>query len=114
MVSVVDLAPVQHEAAGPGELGGAAVDVVLEVANGTASPLGLEAVTVTLAAGPDGAPAAEASSASRPFGGTLPPAGAARSTYRFLVAPEDRAEAALSVHLGTGPRWIVFTGSLPG
>lgn len=103
----------EAEAELPGEVAGPAVRVTVEMTNGSDQPVALDNVGVILTtAGGDPMflithPDAVA------FSGAVEPGASATGTYLFTIAPEDRADARLTVKHSADSPTAIFTGSLP-
>ncbi len=101
------------EASMPGETSGPAVQVTVEVVNGTGGPIDLSSVTVDLL-DPTGASYTQVTTeAATPFAGQLDAGGTTTGSYLFRIAPEERADVRLTVKYSSDTPIAVFTGSVP-
>ncbi len=96
----------------PGEVAGPAVAVTVEVSNGSAQPIGLDSVTVTLTDS-DGNPGSPLSTdPAKPLAGVLAPGTQQSGSYVFSVPNDTRDPLAVSVSYSTGTPTVLFKGSI--
>ncbi|HEY8524543.1 MAG TPA: DUF4352 domain-containing protein [Acidimicrobiales bacterium] len=106
--------PVEAEARLPGEVGGPAVAVTVEVANRSNDPVDLDLTTVDLATG-DGVSAPPVFDPERePLQGDLEPGDTRAATYVFTVAADQRSDISVRVRYAPDRPTVVFSGSVPG
>jgi hypothetical protein len=104
---------VEAEANLPGEIGGLAVAVTVEVANGSRRPVDLDHVTVDLVTSEGVSASPVLDPDLEPLTGALE-AGRTRSgTYTFSLAADERADVSVLVRYSADSPTVVFTGSLP-
>jgi hypothetical protein len=112
-VTLSRIRSVEAEANLPGEVGGPAVAVTVEVANGSQERIDLDRVTVDLAtsAGASASPVLDPD--LEPLAGALD-AGRTRSgTYVFTLADDERTDVSVRVRYSADTPTVVFTGSVP-
>lgn len=112
-VTLSRIRSVEAEANLPGEVGGPAVAVTVEVANGSRERIDLDRVTVDLAtsAGASASPVLDPD--LEPLAGALD-AGRTRSgTYVFTLADDERTDVSVRVRYSADTPTVVFTGSVP-
>lgn len=104
---------VEAEATLPGEVGGPAVAVTVEVANGSDDAVELGSVTVDLVTG-DGASAPPVLDPDRePLAGDLDAGDTRSGTYVFTLAPDQRGDVSVRVRPSADTPTLVFTGAVP-
>ncbi|QCB94433.1 hypothetical protein [Cellulomonas shaoxiangyii] len=105
---------VTGEAVQPGEVGGPALRVTVEVVNGTPAALDLRGAVVNLYHGPQATPAV---ALTQPGGSPLPagvePGATATGTFVFAVPPADRDDVRVELDARAVGPVLVFTGSAP-
>lgn len=105
---------VEGVAEGPGEVGGPSLEVVVELTNGTAAALPLNATVVELYGGPDEVPGLLlAGSEEGFFSGELAPGASAVGTYVFRIAPELRDVVRVTVSYSPAAPTVLFEGAAP-
>lgn len=110
---ITDAQATQAKAELPGELGGPALQVTVEITNSADGVIDLDNVAVVLT-NPSGIPVPLISSRQvHGFAGQLAASGSASGTYVFTLDPADRAGARLSVKYSADTPTVVFTGSFP-
>ncbi len=112
---VVTVESVQGEAIQPGEVGGPALRVTVEISNETADVLDLRSAVVNLYYGSDATPAAPLGApGSEPFPLSAD-AGASVSTRLVFAVPDDEARDRIRVEvdLARGGTVLVFEGAAP-
>lgn len=110
--SIEAIEAIEGAGTGPGNIGGPALRVGVRIVNGTAAPIALDAVAVTLTTGSELAPASSLDDPSAvPFGGALAPGRSAVGTYVFTVPEGARERVTVSVGYQPGAPYLVFTGS---
>jgi hypothetical protein len=106
------LEAVEGTATGPGNIAGPAMRVTVRLDNGTAEPVSLDGAVVTMAHGPEQAPASPLDDPSAaPFTGVLDPGGSAVGVYVFAMAEDARQAVTVSVGYRPGAPYLVFTGA---
>jgi hypothetical protein len=104
---------VEAEANLPGEVGGPAVAVTVEVANGSRDRIDLGRVTVDLATREGASASPVVDPDQEPLAGALD-AGRTRSgTYVFTLADDERADVSVLVRYSADTPTVVFTGNVP-
>lgn len=112
-VSLADVDSIQGAATGPGDVAGPALRVTVRMANGTADPLDLLGVAVSMTYGSQSTPASPLGDPSvRVFTGTLEPGGSAEGIYVFRVPTGDRDAVTVSVGYQPGAPYAVFAGAV--
>ncbi|MDF8266478.1 hypothetical protein [Luteipulveratus flavus] len=96
-VEVTGHASVKATARVPGEVSGDAVRVTLRIANGSAGPLDLDAVTVDLRDARGASASALSTAPTQPFRGRLAVGGRASGTYVFVIPTASRKGSTLVV-----------------
>lgn len=110
---LVDLAAIQAEGQGVGEISGPAIRVTVGLLNGTSQPLSLDAVTVTLYFGSELTPAPSISDPGTvPFRGSLAPGESAQGVYTFSIAEDDRDNISITVSHSPTSSIVVFNGAV--
>lgn len=112
-VTLAHIEAVDGQAVAPGEIGGPAVRVAVDIQNTGASPLDLEYIVVNAYTGKDRTPAgAIMQPGGKPFGGSLKPGDSAAGVYLFTVAEADREDVTITVDYGLEDPVVVFRGDL--
>lgn len=112
-VRIASIQPVQADAKLPGETSGPAVQVVVEIANGSGRSVDLGNVGVVLT-GAGGSPTARVTSPDvHPFSGQVAAGGTATGAYTFTIPVADRDDSRLTVKYSEAAPTAAFTGSLP-
>lgn len=110
---ITDIAAIDAEVTGPGNISGPALRVSVQLTNGSATAIPLDSVTVTMTYGQDAAPASPLDDPSViVFGGSLAPGASADAVYVFSVPTDSRNVVSVQVSHGVGAPYMVFTGSL--
>ena len=111
--TVSAIEPVTAEASLPGEVGGPGVAITVEITNGSAGAVDLDAVTVDLT----DASGASATPITPPepeeLSGSVAPGESAQGRYVFSLPTDDRAGATLRVSYSADAPSVLFTGDLP-
>jgi hypothetical protein len=111
---VVSLEAIDGSGTGAGNIAGPALRVTVRLTGGTADPVALDLVGVTLTHGADQTPASPLDDPSAdPFGGSLEPGATAEGTYVFSVPEGDRDLVTLSVGYRADAASLVFSGAAP-
>lgn len=98
----------------PGEVGGPAVRVTVEVVNGTDEALDLSGVVVNAYYGPDQVPAGPIGQpGGDPFTGTLAPGATATGVYLFSIPEDQRDQVRFEVDLTPESTVVIFEGAAP-
>lgn len=104
---------VEGEAVIPGEVGGPALRVTLDVTNATGEPFSTPAVVVNLYTGEGLSPAGPVlNPGGSPFPEKIPPGGSARGVYLFTVPSQERKNVTVEVDLAVGTPIVVFQGTV--
>ena len=104
---------VDGEAVIPGEAGGPALRITLEVTNATDEPFLAPAVVVNLYTGANLSPAGPVlNPGGTPFPEVIPPGSSARGIYLFTVASKERENVTIEVDLAVGTPVVVFQGDV--
>lgn len=110
---LVTIESVQGEAVIPGEVGGPAIRVTLEVVNDTGQTLETPAVVVNLYVGEDLAPAGPIlNPGGKPFPSSVPAGATASGVYLFTVPEDRRGDITVEVDLAVGTPIVVFKGAV--
>lgn len=110
---VAQVEDVVGEAVLPGEVGGPAVRVHVEVVNGTTAPLDLSVALLNAYTGPDLAPATELSAPGPvPFPASVAPGGTAKAAFVLRMDPAERSQVRLELDLGGAAAVALFDGAL--
>jgi hypothetical protein len=112
-VSLRRASPVTHEASGPGEVSGPAVDLELVMMNGSRLPVDLDAVTVTMTHGPEERPAIPVTSSGEPFRGALGLGESASGRYRFLLPPDEWDDVRILINYSAEEPTAILVGPIP-
>ena len=106
---LVEVTPVTAEGTQVGEVGGPALQVDLEIVNGSDAPFSLDGVTVNAYYGADRTPAPPYfEPADAKFSGTLDPGKAADGRYVFRVPEAEQASTVITVSRGAGSPLVVL------
>lgn len=108
------ISPLEATATLPGEIGGPALAITVDIANGRAEPIGLDAVTVSLIDGAGNAASEISGEPASPLAGALQPGQQASGVYVFTVPTADQANLSLTVNYSAGAPTVLFTGSVSG
>lgn len=112
--SLSGIEAVTGEAMTPGEIGGPALRITVEIANGTSQDLDLGSAVVTLTYGADAIPAPPLGEpGGQPFPATVASGQTATSVVLFTVPADSRNDITVSVDLGIGTVVTAFRGSAP-
>lgn len=112
-VRVAKVESVTGEAVLPGEVGGPAARVHVEVANSTDAPLDLTYAVLNAYTGADLTPAGELSQGGTPFPPSVDPGETATAAYVVRIGPSQRDLVRLEVDLGGAAAVALFEGALP-
>jgi len=114
IVSIGDLAAVEGEAQGPGEVGGPALRFTLSLRNDGDDPVSLESTVVTVYSGPEQVPATELTEPGGvPLPGEIAAGATATGVFIFTVPPEQRDQVKIGVDYTVGVPIVVFEGAAP-
>lgn len=109
---IVRIEPVQASASRPGDVGGPAVAVTVEIDNASSAPISLAGAAVSLsdanavtAPSVSGAPAA-------PFAGMIVEGGKAEATYVFVVPADARNPVTVTLGYSPSSPTLVFAGDV--
>ncbi|WP_019135049.1 hypothetical protein [Cellulomonas massiliensis] len=97
----------------PGEVGGPALRVTVQVDNGTRKAVDLRGLVVNLYVGRDAAPAVELSTGERAMPDSVAPGKSASGVWVFTVPADERDLVAVEVDLATDVPVVVFRGEAP-
>jgi hypothetical protein len=98
-------------ATGPGEVAGPAVRVAVQLRNGSAQPVTLSTVGVSMSYGAQDTPASPLDDpTAQPFRGTLAPGATASAVYVFSVPADQRGAVTVEVDCRPGAPLLRFTG----
>jgi hypothetical protein len=112
-VSLVAVEEIQGRATGPGDVAGPALRITVQLENGTADPLDLLGVSVTMTYGTDAVPASPLGDPSVAlFSGVLEPGESAEGIYVFRVPADVRDAVSVSVGYQPGAPFAVFSGAV--
>jgi len=102
---------IQGTGVGRGNIAGPALRVTVRIVNGTAGPVSLDGVAVTMAYGSETTPASPLDDPSqRPFAGMLAPGESAEGVYVFQVPSDGRSSVTIEVGYQAGAPLLVFSG----
>jgi hypothetical protein len=110
--SVASVRSTTAEAIGPGEIGGPAIAVTVEIVNGSGNPVDLDTVYVTLNDSTDSPGIPTSGSPARPFFGPLPAGAHAQGVYVFTVAESLRDPVTVLVGYATAAEVVSFVGNV--
>lgn len=106
---LVEVSAVTAEGTQAGEVGGPAVQVDLQLVNGSGEPFSLDGVTVNAYYGAGRTPASPYfEPADSKFSGTLAPGTAADGRYVFRVPEAEQSSVLITVSTGTGSPLVVL------
>jgi hypothetical protein len=109
-VTIAGVKAITAEARMPGEVAGPAVSLQVRIRNGSARPLDVGSVVVTVTDSAD-APGVEMSAPpAQPFRGTIAAGASANATYVFAVGAQRRNPIRVNVTLRGGAPVLLFTG----
>ena len=112
--AIVDLAPIDGTATGPGNVSGPALRVTVRIENGSIDVLDLTQASTRLTYGADDVPASPLDDpAVTSFSGELAPGDAAEATSVFTVPADARELVTVTVAYRAGASFLVFSGSAP-
>jgi hypothetical protein len=112
--AVLSVEAIEGSGSGPGNISGPALRVTLELTNGTAAPVALDFVSVSVTHGTARTPASPLNDPSAaPFTGTLEPGATGEGAYVFSVPKDDRGLVTVSVGYRAGAPYLVFSGAAP-
>lgn len=97
----------------PGETGGPALEITLEISNGTNRDFDLAGAVINLYYGRDRVPAVPIESASDPLPPMAGPDSPVTGSYVFRVPVEERRQIRVEVDLGIGRTVVLFEGAAP-
>ncbi|HET8590465.1 MAG TPA: hypothetical protein VFM01_12600 [Nakamurella sp.] len=108
---ILSAAPITGHAVAPGEMSGPAIELTIEITNGSGAPIDLGLVTVNVT-GSDGTPGLQvAGPPASPFSGSLPAAGSARGVYVFTIPTDQRHPLSISISYTAGAPVVLFRGN---
>lgn len=110
---IVSIKAIDGVAHGPGEIAGPALAVTLQVDNGSARPIDLAGVGVTLTDSAGDPASSLAGDPSSPLTGTVAAGGNAAGTYVFTVGADRRRPITLALSYSTEAPTVVFSGNAP-
>jgi hypothetical protein len=110
--SVASVRSVTAEAVGPGEIGGPAIAVTVEIVNDSADPIELNSVYVTLNDSTDSPGIPTSGSPARPLSGALPAGARAQGVYVFTVAESLRDPVTVLVGYAAAAEVVSFVGNV--
>jgi hypothetical protein len=110
--SVASVRSTIAEAIGPGEIGGPAIAVTVEIVNGSADPVDLDTVYVTLNDSTDSPGIPTSGNPARPLSGPLPAGARAQGVYVFTVAESLRDPVTVLVGYATAAEVVSFVGNV--
>lgn len=110
---ISEVKAVQATASLPGEISGPAISATVEITNGSADPIGVDSVTVTLTDAA-GNPAVPIDDNATPLQGVVQPGASATGTYVFTVPADQRNPVTVTVNYSAGAPTLVFTGQVAG
>lgn len=109
--SIESVEAIEGTGTGPGNIAGPALRITVRLENGTAGPVPLDGVAVSLTHGADQVPASPLEDPSQaPFAGSLAVGESAEGVYVFTVPAETRDVVTVSVGYRAGAPFLVFTG----
>lgn len=94
----------------PGETSGPAVQVTVNVQNGSSSPLDVRSAVVSLKADGGALGVGTTAGGPNPLHGTIGPGATATGTYVFMLAPAKDRNVIVNVNYAAGRPVAVFTG----
>jgi hypothetical protein len=100
------------EAIGPGEIGGPAIAVTVEIVNGSANPVDLDLVYVTLNDSTESPGIPTSGNPASPLSGALPAGARAQGVYVFTVAESLRDPVTVFVGFATAAEVASFVGNV--
>jgi hypothetical protein len=99
----------------PGEIGGPALRVTVELRNDTASPVDLASAVVNAYVGPDAVPATSAlEPGSQPFPAVVQPGEVATTRAVFTIPEADRGDVRFELDLSLEDVIVLFAGNAAG
>ncbi|MGV8846998.1 hypothetical protein [Tessaracoccus sp.] len=112
-VRLVLIEPVEGIAAIPGEVGGPALRITVEVTNNTKDTFAAPAVVVNLYKGEALSPAGPMlKPGGVPFPNEIPSGRSATGVYLFTVGPDERDDVTVEVDLAVGTPIVLFQGPI--
>lgn len=107
---VASIRAVTGKAELPGEVGGPALEVTVEVHNGTDEPLDLSLAVLNVYSGPGLTPELPLSTGSRAFPDEVAPGADATGVFVHTVGVADRGDVTIELDLGVGTTIALFRG----
>lgn len=107
---IVSIDAVQAEAHGPGEVAGPGLKIVVEVTNGTAKAISLDAVVITVYDSEDRPGVQMSMSGSDPMRGSLAAGKSAKGTYVFTLSPDHRNPVTVNFSYSSEAPVVLFVG----
>lgn len=111
-VTLVSIEEMIAESAVPGEVGGPALLVSVEIRNDSANPVPTGEVIVNMFSGTDASPANILVDPRQDFPGEVPPGEPVIGVFAFSVAPEQRQAIRVEVDVAVDAPIVVFAGSV--
>ena len=109
-----EVTPIDATAKIPGEISGPALQVTVEITNGSADAIGLDSVSVNLAT-KDGTPASPITTdPAAPLSGVLAPGEKRSGVYVFTVPTDALGDVSVDVLYSAGAPIVLFQGSATG
>jgi hypothetical protein len=113
IVRVSDIEKVEGQAHGPGEVGGPALRISIEVRNSSGKDIPMELALANLYYGPDTSPASPLSGpGARPFPRTIASGKSATARYVFGVPERGRSPLVVEFSYTTDEPTVIFEGDL--
>ncbi|WP_146070319.1 hypothetical protein [Arthrobacter sp. GMC3] len=111
-ISISKIDSLTTTATTPGEIAGPAVAMFVSIHNGSANPINVDSVVVTLTDPTSGLGQPTTSAPYQPFAGDLAAGASAQGAYVFLMPTTDRHDLTMSVEYAAGQASAQFVGDV--
>lgn len=111
-ITIAKVEAIETKATTPGEIAGPAVAMTVSIHNGSAKPISVDSVIVTLTDSKNGLGQPTTSAPYQPFAGELATGASVEGVYVFLVPTNNRTGLTLSVEYAAGQASAHFTGDV--